>query len=656
MALQPSGAASSGVFQAIKGALNIFSNVNKAQGMEENKNPTPVNEYESSYSDTEILELVSVWKDKYRKYYMDGVEASQTLAFEYWIGKQRSDDADQVGSSLLVDNKIFEAIETFIPIATRANPDPLVKADPSELGQKLAKDIKNILVYEADRLKLRKVLKGMLRDWVICRLGIIKVSYNLHTNQIDTEKINPKRWMGDPDGHWDESGFFTGEWQAEKKQMTASKLSEMFPEKAEDILQKAGEKKGTKLEYVEWWYRNRDVFYTLDGGIVLGKFKNPHWNYDIPGSEAELDTETGVEIRPAQDFVEGKNHFKEPRAPYIGLSIFSTGLQPHDETSLVLQNVGLQDRINKTARQIDKNVEGMNNGMVVSDAFTADQASQAASALRRGVAIRAPGADVSKAVMRFPPSGLPRDVFQHLEDLRDELRNVFGTSGSTPGGVEQQKTVRGKILINQLDSSRIGGGVTEFLEQIADSTYNFWAQMMFVHFSDAHTIVASGATEGAELIQIKNTDLALLKSLDITVKEGSLIPKDPMTQRNEAIDLWSAGAIDPITFYKRLDYADPMNAAQQLLIWQMVQKGQLPPQAYIPTFGQQNPAILQQQQMQAMQQAQPIGSGDVPGRGGVGDANINPIGGKDVQPSPDPLTGGAVQAQGRQLLQSQPLQ
>lgn len=640
------GAPSSGVFQAIKGALGIFSGINKAEGMGEAQNPTPIDEYESSYSEIEVIELISMWKESYRTYYMEGIESSQQTAFEYWIGKQRSDEADQIqGSTMLVDNKIFEAIETFIPIATRANPDPLVQADPGELGQKLAKDVKNVLVHEADVLKLRMQLKGMLRDWMICRMGLLKVGFDPHTNQNTLEKINPKRWMGDKEGHW-EFGRFTGEWQAESKKASASKLMKLFPSKTKEIKDKANAKKGTKIEYTEWWYKDRDVFYTMDE-TVLGKFKNPHWNYDIPEAAAELD-DMGNELMPAQEFVEGKNLFKEPRAPYIGLVIFSTGIQPHDETSLILQNIGIQDRINKTARQIDRNVEGMNNGMIVSDKFTADQASQAASALRRGVAIRAPGEDVNKSVSRFPPAALPRDVFQSLEDMRNELRNIFGTSGSTPEGVESQKTVRGKILVNQLDSSRIGGGITEYIEQVADSFYNWMVQLMFVHWTDAHVLVASGQVEGTELVQIKNTDLATLKSLVITVKEGSLIPKDPLTQRNEAIDLWSAGAIDPITFYKRLDYADPMNAASQLLIWQMVQKGQLPPQAYIPNFGQNNPALAQ---AQAMGMNNPNLPQNVPGPGGVGGPAVSPLTQKGVENNPAPESVGA---QSKQLIQSIP--
>ncbi len=628
MAFSSSNAPSSGIWSAIQGAMGVFANVNKAEGTTENANPQPVGEFESKMPDLEIVELVSQWKRTYNTYYAD-IEGSQKLAFAYWIGKQDSEQTSQVnGDRGIVDNLIFEAIETFIPIATRANPDPMVSADPGELGQKLAHDVKEALVHEADRIKLRKKLKGVLRHWLIYKVGVLKHVYNIHLDRIETEVINPKRIIFDKDGYIDESGKFVGEYIGEKMKNTAGKLMELFPKKKEYILEQAKGKKGTKLEYISWWYRGRDNFFTMNDTEVLGKFINPHWNYDSQDGS-----------------LEGKNHFDEPQAPYTFLSIFSTGLQPHDETSLVQQNIPLQDMVNRRYSQIDDNVRKMNNGMVISDQFTDSQASQAASALARGVAIRAPGPDVTKAVMRLPAPALPPQVFQMLEDGRNQIKNIFGTSGSTPEGVQKEQNVRGKILVNQLDSSRIGGGITEFLEQVADTTYNWWVQMMFVHWTDPHYIVAIGTTGGSDLITIKNTNFLLLKSLNVTVKEGSLIPKDPLTQRNEAIDLWSAGAIDPVNFYKKLDFADPMNAAQQLIIWQMVQKGQLPPQAYIPTF-----QISGQTPGPGMPGSAPL----MPSQG-VGGPAVNGIGQTPPPTTPPPQSSTAVSQESKQLLGAVPL-
>ena len=555
---------------AIKGALGLFSDTNKALGSPEQSNPEPIDEYESSLTEIEIIELVSIWKRSYATYF-DQINKSQEDAFDYWVGKQKSDDGTQLtkeSNGNVVDNLMFEAIETFLPIATRSNPEPLVSADPSEAGQVLAKNIKVALSHEADVQKLRRKLAKMTRQWIINRLGAVKITWDVQTKEIKTDVINSRRMVFDKDGYIDEGGNFQGDYIGEKKKASAQTLVLMFPNKRELIEAKSGEKKGTKLEYYEWWYRKNgrweDVFYTIDD-TVLGKYKNPNWNYS--GEE------------------EGKNHLKDLKAPYVFLSMFTTGLHPHDDTSLVMQNVTIQDMINRRWRQIDRNVEGMNNGMVVSgDAFTEEQASQAASALRRGVAIRVPSGKVGDAVQRFSAEPIPATVFQSLQDGRNELRGIFGTSGSTPQGIQREDTVRGKIMVNQQDTSRIGGGITEQIEQVADTIYNWWVQFMFVYFDEEHFITTAGSQGGMELITLKNTDFMVLKTLTVTVKEGSLVPKDPLTQRNEAIDLWSANAIDPFNFYKKLDFPDPAQATQQLILWQMFQKGMVPPNAYLPSF------------------------------------------------------------------------
>lgn len=637
MALQTSPQSSSGIMGAIRGVMGLFSDLNKTGGMTENSNPTPTNEYESSLDENEILQLVSQRKRSYSVYYTD-IEQSQKLAFGYWVGAQRSEEfsVSDTGKTRreLVDNLIFEAVETFLPIATRANPDPLVTADPTEIGEKMAHDIKSALVDWSDRVKLRRKLARTTRNWTWARIGVIKVYWDVFTKSIKVDVVNPKRMIFDKDGHIDEGGMFVGDFEGEKKKETAGKLSEMFPAKKKEIMDKAKGKRGTKLEYIEWWDKGKDLYFTMDDDLVLGKFKNPNWNYDGVIEEIDPETQQPVEVE-----VQGTNHLKEPTSPYRYLSIFSTGLQPHDETSLILQNIPLQDEVNTTGRQISKNVGSMNNGMVVSGkAFTEDQAAQAASALMRGVAIRVPNGDVREAVARFPAPPLPADVFNHLQDMRNEIKNIFGTSGSTPQGLKNTETVRGKVLINQMDSSRIGGAITEQIEQLADSIYNLVVQFMFVYYDDEHFITAAGSVAGNELITLKNSNFIGLKTLNVTVKEGSLVPKDPLTQRNEAVDLWSQGAIDPLNLFKKLDFPDPVQATQQLILWQMLQKGQIQPQMYLPTFEISGQAQL----------GQPVG---------VGGVSVNPPTGGDTGQTPPPAgTPDAVGAESKQLLNAVPLQ
>lgn len=645
MALNYDPSAQAGIWDAIKGSLGLFSDTNKTNGIATDSNPQPEDEYESSLDPVEVMKLVSQWKQTYSVYYTE-IEKGQKLSFDYWVGKHRNTDTltTMTGNGpndiKVTDNLIFEAIETFLPIATRANPDPLVQAGPSSKEQKLASDIKVALSHEADVQQLRRKLAKMTRGWLLNRIGVLKVSWNPETKEIQTDTINGKKMVFDRDGYIDEKGFFKGEYLGEKKKASADTLAQMFPKKAGLIRRKAQGRMGTKLEYFEWWYKCTDIIYTIDDQL-LGKYKNPNWNYN--GEEKTLDPDTGAELTSE---IQGSNHLKEPSYPYRFLGIFSTGEQPHDNTSLILQNIPQQDKINRREMQIERNVEGMNNGIVVSGtAFTEEQASQAAAALRRGVAIRVPNGDVGKAVLFPQKPALPSDVFHSLEDGRAELRNIFGTAGSSAEGIKSQETVRAKIMVNQMDSSRIGGGITEYIEQVADSIYNLWVQMMFVYYDEEHFIISAGSINGTELITLKNDQFPLLKTLSITVKEGSLIPKDPLTQRNEAIDLWSANAIDPKSLYQKLDFPDPDEAANQLILWQMLQKGQIQPQQYLSSFAlegvQGQPGI-------------PMGEPSQPGTGGPPVSDVN---GADVAPQPAGQgSPPSVEAQSQQLLSSVPTQ
>lgn len=624
-----------GVYDQVKGALGLFSSINKTPTAGD-QSVSPADEYESTMSEEDVISLTQDWKKTYEGYYKD-IETTQDAAYAYWIGKQSSNDntMDAIAGRAIVDNRIFNALETFLPIATRANPEPLVTADKSPEGQQLAKDTKDALTHLADKIKYRMKLKGVTRNWALMRLGVIRMEYDYLKDEIDVEVVHPKRMLLDPNGNIDDSGIFTGQWLGERLLFTAKTLCEMFPGKKTDIMAKAKDKKGTTLEVVKWWFCGTDTFFTLDN-LVLAKRKNPHWNWDGVIKRVNPDTgeETEVEIK-------GTNHWPVPMAPYIFLSVFKTGLQPHDDTSLILQNLTLQDQVNKRMKQIDKNVDSQNNGLLVDgDSFDQAQAAEAASALRRGGAIRVMGAkgDIRTKIVRDAAPQLPSDVFRMLETSKSELDAVFGISGATPEGIKKEDSVRGKILTSQMDSTRIGGGITEYIEQVADTGYNWMVQLMMVHYDNEHYVANLGIEEGQEMIVLKNTRFNI--PLTVTVKEGSLIPKDPLTKRNEAIDLWSANAEDPLTLYKALEFPDPVGATKQLMLWQMWQKGMIQPQQYLPAFELQAAPM-------AIQGTQP----------GEGTNEVNPLPEGQGQPPVQPDAGvqESVQQQGQDLLQSVPI-
>lgn len=569
-------------FNAVRGVLSLFSNTNKAKSKEWEDDVAGVDEqtpeFESSMTDEEIRILTAQWESKDDVYTKDIKKQAQDNV-DYWIGKQ-SKTMDVIANNRpTVDNLIFEALETFLPIATRGNPQANVYGNGTPEGDKVAKTVEKALEYQAGRQFLRMKLKGVTRNWALYMIGAIKINWDAVRNDIDTEVILPSNLIFDPNAKIDVQGFYKGEYLGERMKKTAGQLVKLFPNKKEYIKALVDGEMGTIVKYICWTTR-QDVFFTCQGE-PLGKFKNPHWNYN--GTNTIIDPETGAEN---EEETKGINHFAQPEFNYLFLTVFNTGKRPHDQTSLINQNIPLQDMINKRYRQMERNVDAQNNGIVLSGKhFTKEQAAEAATQLSNGNPLWVPEGAIGDSYVRDQAPQLSGDIYKQLSDARQELRNVFGTAGSSAQGIAKEDTARGKIMINQLDSSRIGGGVTEYIEQLANGLFNWYVQMMYVWYTEDHEFAVFGP-KAQELMKLKNLDLNL--KLHVVVKEGSLIPKDPLTKRNEALDLWNAGAMDPITLFTALDYPNPYESAKQAVLWDMIKGGKIDPTVMFPDImGQQ---------------------------------------------------------------------
>ena len=64
-------------------------------------------------------------------------------------------------------------------------------------------------------------------------------------------------------------------------------------------------------------------------------------------------------------------------------------------------------------------------------------------------------------------------------------------------------------------------------------------------------------------------------------------PKDELTEMNQALDLFKAQALDPISLFKKLNFADPQETAKQTALW--VTNPQLYMQTMFPETAQQMP-------------------------------------------------------------------
>lgn len=514
--------------------------------------------------DEELLKLDGKWESGWEKFCeKNNIPKRREQNEAFWKGdterKKMASDEDNTP-----DNGIFEALETFLPIAARANPEPVIEssintADSIEWNNLL----KEQLVWIADEVRLRLKVKDATRHWAMALVGVIKMGWNLDKNLPAPYVLRPQKLILDSNGTI-EQGFYTGQFVGEYKEETADKLVVRFPEKAEFIKTLVEGNMGTLVGYKEWWTHDM-VFWVLEKE-VLGKMRNPHWDYGEDVNQTVDDFGN-----PVEQALPAMNHFTSPQMPYVFLSVFNLGKGPVDDTSLIEQNIPQQKMINRLNRQISKNVAQMNGTIVVSsDSFNKDQAKSLADAVRDGRPVLVPG-DVNAAYKRDAAQNIPSDVFNDRNDTRNRLLSIFGVTGATAQGIASEDTVSGKILVHEQDATRIGGGISVYIEQMADDIFNWLVQMIYVYFDEQDVAMILGDEKAMRFMELKA--IYGTKRVRVTVKEGSLLPKDSLSMRNEAVELAQMGKLSNVELYKRLDFPDPLKSAQELM---MEAQGQIP--------------------------------------------------------------------------------
>lgn len=502
-------------------------------------------------------------------------EAAGTENEKYWKG-EHYDRAKIESSRPVVDNAIYEGLETYLPQVTRRNPEAMVDlavgVEETPANQQFATALKLELGELADDLKLRLKLKGAARHHELRLLGAIKLGWDVDNDRPALKVVRPTRLILDPNATVDEDGY-TGDRIGEHRKLPAWKLARLIEDtKGSEESQKAikeacKDNMATEIGFIEWW--TPEYFFWKMGKVVLLKRKNPHWNYEPeqPAAAPEAPQPVGLEqpelpaggpaipalpqapqMQPAPA-PKAVNHFVTPRMPFVLLSIANLGQQPVNVTSNIGQNLANQDLINKRIKQIDRNADNANNGLVVSlerAGLNADQAKRVATVLRAGGVVGIPSGSPQEAVWKPPMGELPVYIYNQLVDTRNRVRDIWGTRGSSPAGQTDEKTVRGKYLNKQSDADRIGGGLAEYLEQTADDLYNWLVQLLYVYDDRFVAAIAQGTP---------------IPKIKISVKEGSLLPNDSMTIANQAIDLATQGKMSLIDMYKRLDYPNPEEMA-----------------------------------------------------------------------------------------------
>lgn len=546
----------------------VTSGVNKVPGGASDGAEGITGEFEDEFTlkldDEELLALAQQWEAKYSAYESQ-IKPRQERNKQYYMGKQAESMPE--GSEVPISsNLLFEAEETFIPAALSKNPEPVVYADNTPEGTAISNDVKTMLQYHADQLVLRRKLALMVRHWSIYFVAAIKHGWDKEINEIRSDVRDPQNFVFDPDGFIDCYGDYEGP-LGERIKCTAGDLIKLFPKQKAFIIVACAGKLGTEVVYTEWW--NDDYcFYTFKGK-VLDKNKNPNFNY--PTQVESIDSlgqpELDTEGKPVMVEQKGNNHFSRPKKPYTFLSVFSLGEHPHDITGLIEQNIPNQNRITRRTNQIDTNLSRANNSIAFSEKnFNQETGKQAAEAMKKGNPVLVPdGGPISEAIVRFPAPDYPAAAFTELETSKQDLRSIFGTEGISSQPPNENTTARGMILNQQFDNTRIGGGIGDALEQVADNIFNYWVQLYYVFYDQPHFAAIMGQMKAVEYIELTSADMD--RRIVVSVAPDSMKPHDELTQMNQAVQFFESGVIGPKTLLTIANFPDPNAAAEDGVLW-----------------------------------------------------------------------------------------
>lgn len=516
-------------------------------GQDEGISSDAIDNLELKMSDAELLELRRGYENKSAPY-TGKIEPRQKTNKAYLFGRQ----SNILNGKTVPSNLLFQSTATFVPQALAKNPEPVVWSDNTDEGKLASNDIKTMLQYHADILCMRKKLGVMVWHWSVYFIGVWKYGWNPELNDVSMEVRKPANFVLDPDGFIDEYGDYQGEYLGERILSTAQEMIDLYPESEAYITAKVGEKFGTLATRTEWW--TNEYCFTTYEDHVLDKHKNEFFNY------------------------EGKpNHFATPKMPYTFLSVFSLQEQPHDFTNLIEQNIANQDRINERDYQITKNLNHGNNAIAASDtAFNAETGKQAMDAIEQGDLILVPGGNIDAVIKRIPANPLPSGILEAQEIDKQTLLGVYGTQGITAQPANEDTTARGMILNQSFDNSRIGGGVGDALEQVADNAFNWLLQLYYVFYDEKHYASIMGSGRAVEYVGLIMTDEN--RRFVVSVAPNSMKPKDELSEQNLAMQRWESKAIDPIGLMKAVNDPDPMESAKALVLWTTN------PQLYLATY------------------------------------------------------------------------
>lgn len=587
-------------------------------------------------SEDELIKKLDIWfkdSEKLQKKRREWIEKNR----KYYEGDQIENKLDRpTYRSRTVHNKIFENVETIVPILTENPAQPLGSTpsqDPDAL--KAVRTVESALkyLYRKDGIQLKSEM--IIRNMILDRDAIVTPGWDKNIGvdgDVTIEVVDSKYFYVDPNSTYEDKGdyFF------KVVPRTYRYLVKNFPDKVDEIRECLGynstdeqKKREDIIDVKECWYwkeegKEFNVWRTIYvKNKILADDKNPYWDF-VGIADPEMEMVMHQEIATAQEnymlkmgaempeeeikaiVVKHRQHRRtrnflpKQELPYIIFPTFLNNQEPYSTTSLIEQVIPLIDSLNKRKQQIDENANLMTNGQWIIDK-------------NAGVNVKllnnAPGTVVQKnpgtEARRESGVAMPGYVFEDKSDTERAIDMIFGANSISKGQVTNAKTAAEATLLKEADRGRVAL-LGRHYEIMMEKVYQWQVHIMKLMYEEERQVALFNACGEIEAYDTISRDM-IPDDMQIYVQIGSAKPIDQTAKRAEAMQQFQGKMIDPITYFEQLgDYSNPKEKAEMLWKWnsgtlfEQPQPPQIQAQAEEQAY-QENQQILLGKTVQPMQ-------------------------------------------------------
>ena len=516
-----------------------------------------------------LLETFEHWfKDS--QTYHDWLLTFQKQTEEYYKGNQTERDAiaaRQTANSDTVENRVFEAVETIVPIVTaKAHQFIVLPGSENETSVDRANRTQKILSRKYETIEMQRKLEEVTRQILLYRFGCMKWEWSYEKDDVDVKVVDPRLIMV-PRMRLNPHDL---PYKIEIQEYSKKEMEEFWPgydinklstEERVDVGSTGIQRRKCYRVYEVWtpemvvWFCSKQL---------LERKANPY--FDFEGEEKSYIKKNKKGAKLAKKLVFA-NVFDRPTDPYVFFSTYNVGDEPFASISLVEVALSIQDAINVQKRKIIDNLRRMGNGQVYmdSDAMSKEESDNITDEV--GLIIRGEGLASQGKIKRDPGVPLPNAHFSNLTHSEAVFDNVMGVHSATRGNA-QAGTLGQDIMSRQQDFTRVDL-ITRVLNRGVARIAMGLVQLMKMYYTETQVVKILGEEGAVEFVKLNSDDIE--DYIEIIVKSGDNLPLDKISLRTEAVQLWQLGALDPVTLFERLEFENPAKAAERLMAWKQGQ-------------------------------------------------------------------------------------